>query len=246
MKILTLDIETSPNMAYVWGMFKQNVGLTQLIETGEVMCFAAKWYGSKNVMYYSTHHDGKETMLERAHELLSDADAVVHYNGKRFDIPHLNRAFLEAGMTPPAPFAQIDLLQVAKRQFRFTSNKLDHVAQQLGIGSKTSHTGFQLWIDCMAGKEEAWDLMRTYNKQDVVLTEEVYDELLPWIPSHPNQRLYLGGAEDLCPNCGGTELKKQGKAYTAVSVFQRFVCNDCGKWTRGNKRLDSSSITSVK
>lgn len=222
------------------------MGLNQLIESGEVMCFAAKWYGSKSVMFYSTHHDGKATMIERAHELLEDTDVVVHFNGQKFDIPHLNRAFLEEGYPPPAPFAQVDLLKVVKKQFRFPSNKLDYVANRLGLGSKVSHIGHQLWVDCMAGSEEAWSVMRSYNMHDVVLTEEIYDELLPWIPSHPNYRLYVGSSEEVCPNCGSGNLKKRGKAYTSVSVFQRYMCESCGKWSRGNNRLDSSSISDIK
>ncbi|WP_424214806.1 ribonuclease H-like domain-containing protein [Streptomyces sp. BI20] len=246
MKTLTIDIETSPNLAHVWGLFNQNVGLAQLRETSELMCFAAKWYDSPEVIFRSTHHDGKAAMVEKAHELLEEADAVVHYNGQRFDIPHLNREFLEAGLTPPAPFAQVDLLKVVKRQFRFTSNKLDHVVQRLGIGAKTAHTGHQLWADCLAGDQKAWDLMRKYNCQDVRVTEDLYDYLLPWIPSHPHHGLYSEAAEDVCPNCGSAELKKEGRAYTSVSVFQRYRCSGCGKWSRGNKRLDLVQITSVK
>ncbi len=170
MKILTVDIECSPNLAYVWGLFNQNVSLSQLVETGEVISFAAKWHGKKEVLFYSTYHDGKQEMLQAAHDLLSEADVVVGYNSKRFDMIHLNKEFVLANMEPPAPYAQVDLLNVVRRQFRFTSNKLDHVAQQLGLGSKTAHTGFQLWVDCMAGKQKAWNLMRKYNKQDVVIT----------------------------------------------------------------------------
>ena len=43
MKTLTLDIETAPQVAHVWGLWQQNVGLPQLLESGYVMCFAAKW-----------------------------------------------------------------------------------------------------------------------------------------------------------------------------------------------------------
>src|SRR6478752_6173831 len=104
MRILTIDIETSPNLAHVWQLWQQNVSLSQLQKAGEVMCFAAKWYGTEEVEYYSTFHDGKSEMLAEAYRLLEEADVVVHYNGVRFDIPHLNREFLEIGQTPPAPF----------------------------------------------------------------------------------------------------------------------------------------------
>ncbi|MFD7017186.1 ribonuclease H-like domain-containing protein [Streptomyces sp. NPDC059928] len=247
MKILTLDLETSPNLAHVWGLWNQNVGINQLLESGEVICFAAKWYDAKEVKFFSSHQHGKAAMVNAAHELLEQADTVVHFNGQRFDIPHLNREFLEAGLAPPAPFAQVDLLKVVKRQFRFPSNKLDYVVQKLGIGKKTAHTGHQLWVDCLSGDERAWRLMRKYNCQDVKVTESLYDYLLPWIPTHPNHALYdAQGDEHQCPNCGSEALKKEGRAYTAVSVFQRYRCEGCGKWSRGSKRLDVSEITSVK
>lgn len=245
MKILTIDIETSPNLAHVWSLWNTNVGLNQIMESGEVICFAAKWYDSKNVMFFSAHHHGKEEMVSAAHALLEEADVVVHFNGQKFDIPHLNREFLQEGLTPPAPYAQVDLLRVVKKQFRFPTNKLDYVVQQLGIGRKTPHTGHQLWVDCLAGSEKAWRLMRRYNKQDVVVTEKLYDYLLPWVPSHPNHKLYAGGELEACPNCGSHELKMQGRAYTSVSVYQRYKCSDCGKWTRGNKRLDASAVTAL-
>ncbi len=245
MKILTLDIECSPNLAYVWGLFNQNVSLAQLVDTGEVISFAAKWHGKKQVLFFSTYHDGKAAMLQAAHDLLTEADVVVGYNSKRFDMIHLNKEFVLAGMLPPAPYQQVDLLNVVRRQFRFTSNKLDHVAQKLGLGAKTSHTGFQLWVDCMAGKEAAWNLMRRYNRQDVVITEKLYDKLLPWIHNHPATGLVDGLREDNCPNCGSVDLKREGFAFTNLGKFQRFSCNRCGKWSRSGKRVDNVDIRGI-
>lgn len=244
MKVLTIDIECSPNMAYVWGLFNQNVSLTQLEEAGEVIAFAAKWLGKKKVEFYSVHHDGKQVMLDHAHRLLEEADVVVGYNSKNFDMKHLNREFILAGMEPPAPYQQVDLLHVVRSNFRFVSNKLDFVAQELGLGAKTSHTGFQLWLDCMADKAAAWKLMKKYNVQDVVLTEDLYTRLRPWIAGHPSHALYNDEAH-VCPNCGSTELEKRGYAYTAASKFQRYRCV-CGKWSRGNKRVGATDVQGIR
>jgi DNA polymerase elongation subunit (family B) len=246
LKLLTLDIETSPNLAHVWGLWQQNVGISQLLESGEVICFAAKWYDSEEVDFFSSFHVGKSEMVRLAHQFLEEADAVIHFNGQRFDIPHLNREFVEAGLTPPSPYAQIDLLKVVKKQFRFPSNKLDYVTKRLGLDHKVQNGGHQLWVKCMAGDYQAWEQMKEYNVQDVVITEQLYDKLLPWIPSHPSYGLYQEGDEDTCPNCGSTDLKKEGKAYTAVSAYQRFSCKSCGKWSRGGKRLDGIEIRGVK
>lgn len=214
------------------------MSLTQLEQAGEVISFAAKWHGQKKVHFYSVFHDGKEAMVQAAHDLLSEADVVVGYNSKNFDMKHLHREFFLLGMSPPAPYKNVDLMHVVKANFRFTSNKLDHVVQELGIGAKVSHTGFQLWLDCMAGSEKAWALMRKYNIGDIKVTEALYDKLLPWISTHPSHALYDGRAEeDSCMNCGSTELQKRGYAYTNVSQFQQYQCKDCGKWVRGAKAI---------
>jgi DNA polymerase elongation subunit (family B) len=244
-KILTIDIETSPNLAHVWQIWNVNVGINQLLESGEVICFAAKWYGDRKTMFYSTYHDGKEQMVLAAHALLDEADIVVHYNGKRFDIPHLNREFLEAGLEPPAPYAQVDLYQTAKSKFRFPSNKLDYIAQTLDIGAKTSHAGHTLWLDCLNGKPKAWKTMKEYNVHDVVLTETLYSRLLPWIHPHPNVNLYSDVLEEGCPNCGGTDLRREGYARTALGVYQRFQCRTCGKWSRDKHKLGGVDVRGV-
>lgn len=244
MKTLAIDIETAPNLAHVWGLWNQNVGLSQLIEPTEMLCFAAKWLGSKTIKFYSQHHDGHSAMVERAHELLDEADAVLHYNGKRFDVPHLNREFLALGLAPPSPYRQIDLLATVKKQFNFPSNKLDHVSRALGLPGKVGHEGHTLWIKCMAGDPKAWARMKRYNKQDVALLEDLYDQLKPWIKGHPHVGLIDGTGADSCL-CGSTNLERRGYAYTAVSQFQQYRCRDCGRWVRGNKavaRVDTREV----
>ena len=64
LKLLTLDIESAPNVAHVWGLFKQTVSLNQLMESGQVISFAAKWHGKPKVLFYSDHHDGHDVMIQ--------------------------------------------------------------------------------------------------------------------------------------------------------------------------------------
>jgi uncharacterized protein YprB with RNaseH-like and TPR domain len=180
MKTLYLDIETTPIKAYVWGLWDQNVSIDQIIEPTEMLCFGARWGNSKKVIFKSVHHDGKKVMLEELHKLMEEADVLVGWNSAAFDHKHINREFLENGIAPPSPVKDLDLMSVVKANFQFPSNKLDYVAQKLGVGAKVKHSGFSLWIKCMAGDPKAWVEMKKYQIQDVNLLIDLYDILLPW------------------------------------------------------------------
>lgn len=180
MKTLLLDIETTPMQVYTWGLWDQNISIDQIIKSTEMLCFGARWLGEKGTTFMSVHHNGKKAMLEKLHQMMDDADLLVGWNSAAFDHKHINREFLENGMTPPAPTKDLDLMTITKANFKFPSNKLDYVAQQLGVGSKVKHSGFKLWLRCMAGEDKAWREMKKYQIQDVTLLVELYDILLPW------------------------------------------------------------------
>lgn len=244
MKILFIDIETTPMTSYTWGLWQQNVSLSQIIDSTEMMCFGARWYGEKKVHFKSTHHHGKQEMLDTVHALLDEADVVIGWNSKSFDSKHLKREFIEAEMLPPSPFKDLDLMRVVKSEFRFPSNKLDYVAQKLGVGAKVQHSGFELWVKCMANDRKAWAEMKKYQIQDVNLLIDLYEKLKPWIKNHPSVALY-GGVDDGCTNCGSTHLQKRGLARTNTSSYQRYQCQSCGKWLRGAELVGKSTKRSI-
>lgn len=246
LKLLVIDIETRPTLAYVWRVWKENISPRQIVEDNEVICFAAKWLDYKDgpyseVMFYSAHHHGKEAMVKAAWELLDACDGVIHYNGTKFDIPHLNSMFIKAELPPPSTFRNIDLLTTVRREFNFAHNKLDSVADMLGIGRKVEHEGFELWVKCMAGDEDAWNRMSEYNVQDVLLTEQLYHRVLPYIKSHPSYAAAMRDA--VCPNCGSSDLRNKGYQYTTTGSYKRYVCKNCGKNCRDRKANPTTSVT---
>lgn len=244
MKILLLDIETAPNVVHVWGLFKQNIAINQIMDSGYVLCYSAKWYNEEKVFYDSVFHSGRDKMLTGIHALMDEADAIIHYNGTKFDIPTLNKEFLLAGISPPSPAKQIDLLRTARSQFRFPSNKLDYVAQSLGIVGKTTHKGHGLWIGCMNGSPEDWAIMKEYNINDVRILEDVYNKLKPWIKNHANHGLFaeLGL---VCPNCGGNHYQSRGYAYTHAGKYRRYQCQGCKNWFRSKKAEQTNVFVNV-
>jgi DNA polymerase III epsilon subunit-like protein len=181
-------------------------------------------------------------MVKEAHRLLGEADIVVSYNGISFDVPHMQREFLLAGLYPPKPFKQIDLLRVVRKQFKFASNKLDFVSQQLGIGHKTHHEGFPLWVKCMANDERAWAKMARYCRQDVRLTEKLYHYLLPWLTNVPHLG-QMAGLEHSCWACAGTRLRRDGTAFAFVTSYRLYECLRCHAWVRGSTKLQDATTT---
>jgi hypothetical protein len=238
-------VETAPNVAHVWGLWNQNINIQRLITPGYILSWAASFQGSDEIQFMSIQ-DGRREMLEEVRGLMDEADAVVHYNGTRFDIPTLNKEFVLFDMPPPAPYHQIDLYRTVRAQFRFPSNKLEYVAGALGLGGKIKHRGYQLWIDCMEGKEDAWLEMEEYNIQDVELLEQLYDRILPWIKNHPNVGLYNeDGSSLVCPHCGGNRYQQRGSYYTQTRKYKRFQCQSdgCYKWFRSVISGDDKAIT---
>lgn len=243
-RILLIDIETSPMVGYFWGTRNQFIGINQIIDPTRMLCFAAKYLGEPKVFFSSEHKQGRPAMVAEAHRLLDEADVIMHWNGQSFDTKHLNREFLEHGLTPPRPFKQVDLLLAVRKQFRFPSNKLAYVSQaleSLGVPMGKEHTGgFDLWPQCMAGDAAAWRTMQTYNERDVTLLEELYEIMLPWVPNVPNRHLY--GGTGACPACGSDRLHEDGLYRTPLSAFVQYRCADCGSWYRSSKRLHGARV----
>lgn len=238
MKILFLDIETAPNLVFTWGLWNQNISPNQIVKPSNILCWSAKWLGDSETLFASIEEDDSQTMLGRIWSLLNQADVVVTYNGKKFDLPRLNNEFRKYGFPPPSPYKQVDLYRVMKANFDLPSNKLEYVVKFFDLGAKVKTAGMELWIGCMSGNAKSWQDMETYNRGDVKLTEKLYKHVLPWISNHPNHGLFTGD-EFACPNCGSIKVQRRGLSRTNANVYQRFQCMnlDCGKWSRGKRNI---------
>lgn len=234
-KILIIDIETSPAMGYFWSIFNTNIGINQISKVGQVICFAAKWLDEKKIYFYSDNKQTHKQVIKEAWKLLDEADAVVGYNSQSFDTKVLHKEFLLHGLPPPSPYKNIDLIKTIKGKFRFISNKLDHVSRELEIGRKTSHNGFDLWQACMNNDTKAWKIMERYNKQDVKLTEELYNKVKSWIVTPFNFNDH--SIDAVCPNCNSKNLIRNGIYRSKTGVYQKFKCNNCFSHSRSSKSI---------
>ena len=242
MKILVLDIETSPIDGYVWGLWQQNLQIDRINDPTRTLSWAAKWVGSDEVLFASEAQMSHEDMILEVYDLVNEADAIVGWNSRAFDMKHLNREFLELGLAPPTNYHDIDLLLTVKKHFKFPSNKLDYVAGVLLGEHKLETGGFGLWRAVLEGDKDAWKLMEDYNIDDVILTEKMYHYLKGWITNHPNHGLYIEDQDaPVCRNCGSSHVISKGPEYdtTGVFAYQRYKCMepDCGANLRGRKAI---------
>jgi DNA polymerase elongation subunit (family B) len=243
-KILYYDIETAPNLSYVWGHFEQNV--IDHEREWYMLCVSYRWEGDKKARVcslvdfseaYAKDPENDYHVVKKLWDLIDEADIVVAHNGDRFDMRKANARFVWHGLGPTSPVKQIDTLKVARRYFMFNSNKLDSLGQHLGLGRKVSTGGFETWAGCMRGDNKSWNLMAKYAKQDVDLLREVYLKLRPWMTNHPNLNVYDGTSN--CPTCGSENLQKRGQRHTQVATYQQYLCNDCGSWSRSRLMDDT-------
>jgi len=249
-KILYYDIETAPNLSYVWGQHEQNV--IEHEREWYMLCFAYRWEHQKKTQvvalpdfadtYKKDPEDDMQVVLS-LWGLLNEADVVVAHNGDRFYLRKANARFVAHGLGPVSPVRQIDTLKVARKYFMFNSNKLDHLGQHLGLGRKVNTGGFETWAGCMRGDMKMWKLMTKYAKQDVDLLRSVYFELRPWMTDHPNFNVYNGGSS--CPTCGSDDIEPSGYKYTQVATYQQWLCADCGAWSKSRlaESVEAPEIT---
>lgn len=231
LKILVLDIETSPTKAWVWKGWKENVHPDQIIEPGQTICIGAKWVGCKEKFLFSNWEHGHKKMLKLIHQMISESDAVVTFNGEDFDLATLNGEFIKYGFPPTPPITSIDLIKTV-RKLRFFSNRLMFLGPHLGVGGKVKHEGFELWTKVLAGDEAAIKRMSRYCLKDVVLTERLYKKLRPYITNHP----YLSTTpRTSCGACQSKQLQSRGYRRTKSFIIQRIHCQGCGAWQDGTR-----------
>lgn len=249
-RILVIDLETAPNIAHIWGFFKQNVSLEQVLANDFIMSYAYKELGSEGAVCISasdcyTQSNSIEKrrykqFIRGLRDVCDSADVLIVHYGKRFDIPWIIGQCVEYGVKPPSPFKVVDTCVEARKVFRLPSYKLDYLTKRFKCSKKSPHKkfpGHTLWAQCLAGNAEAWEEMEKYNLNDVLILEELYDKIRAYLPARFNFGVYQDSDNMACPVCGGHHLHKRGFYHTNVSRFQRYVCNDCGSWSRGRTNL---------
>ena len=255
-KIVTFDIENFSNIVESWQVFGKEWRCINVLVPWSVACFAAKWLGKKTEIYSVDDYEDYEpliiknkdgsillrkpndyTLMREMHKILDEADIVVGWNSKRFDVKKVQSRMISYGMEPPSPFKQIDVMQEKKKLAASNFNSLNETSAEWGLGAKLEHEGYPLWQGCAEGDPKAWAKMKRYCVQDVILTEKTYMFLRPWMATHPNLNVYTGATRS-CPICQRADtLIKRGFSAAGMRRKQIYQCapsrNGCGKYCTG-------------
>jgi uncharacterized protein YprB with RNaseH-like and TPR domain len=248
--ILYFDIETTPNLVFVWRLGKQYVSYDSIHKERKISCICYKWGGEKTIhtlkmnmsLHDLTKHDDQadKKMLEEFCKVYKEADLAVGHNGIKFDIGSIRSRLVAYNLPDIAPVI-LDDTYISTKAIGFNSHKLDYLSKYLGLGQKAPHP-YQLWVNVMQGNEKALDETVEYCVQDVRLLEKIYNAVLPYINTKLNRAAFNEDAR-LCPSCGKNTLISNGTKVTVTwGQKTQFKCTSCGKYsTSGATKIATDS-----
>jgi len=231
MKRLFWDIETSPNLGYFWNIgYKVRLTYENILKERAIICICWKWEDKKKVHSLTWDNGDDKKMVTEFLPILKEADEAVAHNGDKFDMKWFNTQCLKYGLVVPE-IKTVDTLVIARRRFKFNSNRLDYLGQLL-LGKGKIHTEYQLWKDVCAGDKEALRKMVVYCKNDVGgLLQPVWEKLQKFHKPKSHMGVMLNRDKWTCPECGSKDVHIN-KTYATTAGSKRYgmMCKSCGRY----------------
>ena len=225
-KRLFYDIETSYNIVKAWRIgYNINLNMEDIIQERAIITIAYKWEGEEDVTVLSWDKGCDKKIIEDFVKVMSEADELVGHNVDRYDTKFIMARALKHNIPVLPKYQSTDTLKLAKKHFMLNSNKLDYIAQYLGIGHKTKHRGMEMWDDIILRNDpKALEEMIEYNVQDVFLTEQVYHKLMEYSLPKVNHASKQTGDKHTCPQCGSNHAELH-KTYISSSGTKTRLMN---------------------
>ena len=251
-RVLLYDIESSLMPVAVFELIHNDyISPENILAERHLICAAWKWSDETKIHSVSLLDDPKRFkrdihddrhVVETLHTIMSEADVLVGHNSDSFDKRYIDTRILKLGLPALPPITSLDTYKTAKSRLLCASNKLDYLAQFLGVGKKMK-TSHGLWLRVMQGDKEAIKEMEKYNKVDVEILEKVFLKLRPYMSNYVNRELYGAGVE--CPRCGSSDIQSRGTHKAVSRVYQRYQCQECGGWFKLQK-ADAGTTTKYR
>lgn len=231
-KILFADIETRPVRFHGWRTGKTVLSHSQIVEGDkfDIICIAYKWEGAKktHILHWGLEEQNSENMIQEFGKVVEDADVVIGHNWDAFDKKQINTQRLMHSLPPISWPTSEDTLKLMRRQFYFTSFKLDYLAKTL-LGVGKNPMTLQDWLDVTYKKcPKAFNKMLKYCKKDVEILESVWKKVYTHLDIPANRSLIMHGHKAACPYCGSFHTISKGYRTTKSGRYQRLQCESCG------------------
>lgn len=228
-KRLFFDIETTPIIAYTWRIgYNISLPFENIIEDWKIICISYKWENENEVHNLRWDNGDDKQLLIDFLKVAKLADEMIAHNGDRFDIKKIRTRCIYHRIPMFPKYRTLDTLKKSRGNFAFNSNKLDYIAQYLNVGKKQEHEGFDLWIKCMKGDEQAIFDMVSYCNQDVIILEDVYHALQHYIKPNTHAGVINGEYKYSCPICAEKEIELVKSDVTQKGTISRVVkCTSC-------------------
>ena len=229
-KRLFFDIETSPIFCYSWRIgYNISLGFENIIDERKIICISYKWEGSEKIHSLTWDKDlCDRQMLIDFIEVANQADELIAHNGDRFDIKWIRTRCIYHRIPMFPNYRTLDTLKKAKSGFNFNSNRLDYIAQFLGVGAKVKHSGFDMWKGVMKGDKEALKEMVNYCEGDIIVLEDVFLTMQNYIKPNTHAGVLNNNLKYSCPTCGGEHSTLIKNNVTAMGTIKRLMeCESC-------------------
>lgn len=232
---LFFDIEVSANIGMFWESgYKKNIDHSNIIKERAIICICYKWEDEKEV--HSLHWDSRQCdkkLLEKFIKIANESDELCGHNGDRFDLAWIRTRCLFHKIDMFPKYTTIDTLKISRSKFKFNSNKLDYIAQFLGMGKKIK-TEFSLWKDILLHKDKvALAKMIKYCQNDVILLEKIFKKMSTHIEPKTHYGVVFGEDRGSCNECGSDELRRQRvRTLASGKRMIQYQCRICGKYNQ--------------
>ena len=232
-KRLFFDIETSFVQGWFWRTgWKQRVGVHQVRVDKKIICICYKWQHEDTVhsLQWDKNQDDK-ILLQKFIQVLGDSDEAIGHNIDKFDLPEIRTRCIKQDILMFPTYRTLDTYKKAKKYFQFESNALNYIGKVLGVGQKIATTK-DLWEAVIYDKsKKALKEMVAYCKQDVILSEDVFTAMMPYIDHNTNFAVLKGKDKWHCPECSGEHVSLSHTDTTPMGYVKRHMkCHDCKKF----------------
>ena len=228
------EAETSRPRILMWDIEAEDLKA----DWGEMICYAIKPLGEEPYAVSTldfrkrrrTYLDWDKEVVRQAVKDLSEADAVVTWYGWRSDRRFLNARCAYYGFDPiPPSLPHIDCWRTAKDHMGLSSNRLNNVQDFFKLATEKTPLEKDTWRKARRGHRDSSKYVVDHCLADVIVLEEAYLKLRPYMPTHPNVNLMIGSRHS-CPKCGAGQeyVGTAGVHYATTRCYIRVRCSSCG------------------